>query len=214
MTLNVDTVLTTPSPFPVNVYKKLGEILKESLRVAKNGNNDFHKYKYATEADILEVGREAFTAHNLVYTVNQKSVSNPNETLTRVELEITLVDLDSGEHLLLSAFGEGQDKGDKGIYKAVTGAIKYFLTKNLMISTNDDPENENEARTYPKAKAAKVVIDNGSDKVDLETVPPTIPNAKVTAEMAAPKKRSGFVKSGASAATGNAAVKVETDEWN
>jgi hypothetical protein len=36
--------------------------------------------------------------------------------------------------------GEGQDAGDKGPYKAMTGAQKYALMKTFMIPTGDDPE--------------------------------------------------------------------------
>ena len=48
----------------------------------------------------------------------------------------------------ITAVGCGNDRarngtvGDKGVYKAITGANKYLLFKLFQIETGDDPENE------------------------------------------------------------------------
>ena len=45
------------------------------------------------------------------------------------------------------------DKGDKALYKAKTGALKYFLADNFMVATGDDPETESpDAEGNPKAE--------------------------------------------------------------
>ena len=36
------------------IAKKFVEVMRECSHVAKNGTNEFHKYKYATAADVLE----------------------------------------------------------------------------------------------------------------------------------------------------------------
>jgi hypothetical protein len=58
---------------------------------------------------------------------------------------------DTGETLTSIYKGEGEDEGDKGLYKAYTGATKYFLTKNFLISSgdvlNDVEPNDPEADT-------------------------------------------------------------------
>lgn len=36
------------------IAKKFVEVMRECSHVSKNGTNDFHKYKYATAADVLE----------------------------------------------------------------------------------------------------------------------------------------------------------------
>ena len=33
--------------------KKFVEVMRDCSHVAKNGSNDFHKYKYATSSDLL-----------------------------------------------------------------------------------------------------------------------------------------------------------------
>jgi hypothetical protein len=55
-------------------------------------------------------------------------------------MEFKFIDGETGEELVFHSEGEGQDAGDKGIYKAITGAQKYALMKAFMIPTGDDPE--------------------------------------------------------------------------
>lgn len=51
-------------------------------------------------------------------------------------------------------WGQGVDSGDKGIYKAITGANKYFIYKLLNLPTGDDPEsgNQTDHKTEPAPK--------------------------------------------------------------
>ena len=48
------------------IAKKFVEVMRDCSRVAKNGTNDFHRYKYATAADVLEKVNAALTKHGLV----------------------------------------------------------------------------------------------------------------------------------------------------
>ena len=38
----------------LKLSKKFVEVMKECNYIAKNGTNNFHGYKYATSADVLE----------------------------------------------------------------------------------------------------------------------------------------------------------------
>ena len=38
----------------MKIAKKFVAVMQECSHIAKNGTNDFHKYKYATAADVLE----------------------------------------------------------------------------------------------------------------------------------------------------------------
>ena len=152
--------LTTPAPLPLKLYAKIHKIIKDGIRIGKNGRNDFHKYDYVTEADVVDEIKRIFTENNLVYDFNIVGTRKVEglENVTEVEAEITLIDLDSSESKVYSFFGQGQDKGDKGIYKAYTGLQKYFFMKNFLISTGDDPENDtgkaNQAVAKPATTAA------------------------------------------------------------
>ena len=50
--------------------------------------------------------------------------------LVTVKIQVTFVDADSGERFSSNFYGDGSDHDDKGVYKAITGALKYALMKN------------------------------------------------------------------------------------
>ena len=113
--------------------------MSQVSRVPKNGFNNFHKYAYATESDLTESIRPILLESGLAFFSTVLDQSREGE-FTKVKMEFTLADVDTGETLKSVYWGEGQDKGDKGLYKAYTGATKYFLMKTFLIPTGDDPE--------------------------------------------------------------------------
>ena len=130
------------------VTKKFVEVMRECSHVAKNGTNEFHKYKYVTAADVLEKVNASLTKHGLasivtpnLLSLQQVTTAKGNvEQLATVEVVITLIDSESGETLTLKGLGSGQDSSDKSVAKAQTMAIKYAYLNSLAIATNDDPE--------------------------------------------------------------------------
>jgi hypothetical protein len=107
--------------------------------VPKRGFNDFHKYAYATEADIVEAVRGAMSSRGVVLVPSVRSVVREG-TLTTVLMAFQFTDGETGETSTHDWAGTGDDKGDKGLYKAMTGALKYFLLKTFLLPTGDDPE--------------------------------------------------------------------------
>jgi hypothetical protein len=132
----------------ISLYKKIAKVMSEVHRVPKNGYNSFHKYHYATESDLNEHIRPIMADAGLAFfstVLEEKRIeftNNKNERdyLTQVWMLFTLADCDTGARLISRFKGEGQDRGDKGAYKAYTGATKYFLMKTFLIPTGDDPE--------------------------------------------------------------------------
>lgn len=127
---------------------KLAQVMQQVKYIQKRGFNKFHKYHYATEADVNEAVQEHFSKLNIIMIPSLKSQevrevttrSKNTEYVTTVHMDFTLIDGDSGESLTFSMSGSGQDPGDKGIFKAISGCQKYALMKMLMIPTGDDPE--------------------------------------------------------------------------
>lgn len=124
-----------------SIYSKISKVMSQVNRVPKNGFNKFHKYAYATESDLTESIRPILIEARLAFFSTVLEQTREGE-FTKVKMEFTLVDLDTGETLKSTYWGEGQDKGDKGLYKAYTGATKYFLMKTFLIPTGDDPEGD------------------------------------------------------------------------
>lgn len=132
------------------LVKKLAKIMGEINNVEKNGFNAFHKYNYAMEQDMLVAVRKKLSDANIFIVTDVKTVT-VQETgkegfLTTIQTVHAFHDGDTGETLYASSAGQGTDKGDKGIYKAITGATKYFISKNFLIPTGDDPESFDEKR--------------------------------------------------------------------
>ncbi|MBS4200306.1 ERF family protein [Bacillus sp. FJAT-49732] len=122
--------------------------MQEVKYIQKRGHNKFHNYKYATESDVSEKVREELAARNIMMIPNVVSHSNrehinakgKTEYIATIMMEFRFIDGDSGEEITFHSIGEGQDAGDKAVYKAITGAQKYALMKAFMIPTGDDPE--------------------------------------------------------------------------
>lgn len=131
-----------------NISKKFVEVMRDCSHVAKNGSNEFHKYKYATAADVLEKVNASLTKHGLASVVTPNILDSQQistakgtvENFVTVEVVVTLIDPDSGETLTIKGLGSGQDAGDKAVAKAQTMAIKYAYLNSLAIATSDDPE--------------------------------------------------------------------------
>ena len=122
--------------------------MRDCSHVAKNGTNDFHKYKYVTAADVLEKVNASLTKHGIASVVTPNLLSMQQvttvkgnvEQLATVEITVTLIDSESGEILTLKGLGSGQDAGDKSVAKAQTMGLKYCYLNSLAIATGDDPE--------------------------------------------------------------------------
>lgn len=146
-----------------NIYAKVAEVMQNVSRVPKNGFNDFHKYKYTTESDLTESIRPILLDAGMAFFSNVLEQERDGE-FTKVKMEFTLADIETGETLKSTYWGEGQDKGDKGLYKAYTGATKYFLMKTFLIPTGDDPEgdasvderNNKQEPNYPKNNSKQI----------------------------------------------------------
>src|SRR4051812_9743526 len=144
---------------------KLASVMADISRVKKNGTNKFQNYAYATEADLVEEVRQKLGARGVfIFTeieeVTQRETGRKTSgglaiIITRVKARHTFRDSDSDESITMVSYGEGEDSGDKGIYKALTGAVKYFISKNFLMSTGDDPENDEAEHKQEKPKSAK-----------------------------------------------------------
>lgn len=137
-----------------NLIQKCAAVMASITHVPKRGHNSFHNYDYATEADIADAVRESMAREGvmLIPSVDKcefreaqtKSGTERAATLT-VRYRLT----DGAESIEFNVIGEGQDRGDKATYKAMTGATKYALLKLFLISTGDDPEAEDGEKPPP-----------------------------------------------------------------
>jgi hypothetical protein len=131
-----------------NIAPALAKAQAEAGRVAKSGTNTFDKYSYANLEDYTAAIKPILSKHGLSLLVSVDAVLNMDDRTTRsggtehavqVTLSARLIH-DSGEWIGLYAAGQGQDRADKSLYKAITGARKYLAAMVLNLATTDDPE--------------------------------------------------------------------------
>ena len=143
---------------------KLVSVMKEVAYVEKKGNNEFHRYSYATSADVLLRINTALTKYNIcsialpevVSVVDVINAKGNIEHLATVKMDIMLVDAESCETVTITGLGSGQDSGDKAIMKAQTAAIKYAYLLSMAISTGDDPEADSKTDEIMEKPTVKV----------------------------------------------------------
>lgn len=136
----------------MTLTSKLAEVMMAVERVPKRGRNDFHKYDYATEADIVATVRKELASRQVMLIPHVDSVTRDG-TITTAMMTFTFRDGESEEYIQSMWAGVGEDKGDKGLYKALTGGLKYFLLKTFLMPTGDDPEADDKAQLKARDKA-------------------------------------------------------------
>lgn len=148
---------------------------KNSVLIPKNGRNVSQNYDYAKFEDFMETIKKPlsdnglFTTSSITDTKRLKSRTTRNGSLQHVTQVTVCTALfhKSGEWMKISCPGEGQDSGDKAIYKAITGARKYALACLLGLATTDDPE-----------ESKPIKISNEMDKEIFDNIKNTLHSAK------------------------------------
>lgn len=159
---------------------KLVSVMSELGPIQKTGWNNFHRYHYLKEDDIVNAVRPLLTKHGVAIIPNvleehvseRPTAKGGSEVLSRLRVEYTFVDIESGEQLPVVSVGHGSDPGDKAAYKALTGALKYALRQLFMISEGgEDPE----ADEVGDARRAQAYDENQPNVVQI--TPSSVPGA-------------------------------------
>jgi hypothetical protein len=160
------------------LYKKLAEVLAEVGRIPKNGRNEHFKYDYVLEADLVDHIRPMLAKRNMVVLPSVEDAAQ-NGNIFTAKVRFRFIDGDTGEFEDMYIVGAGQDSGDKGYYKAYTGAVKYCLMKTFLVATGDDPERDDDdaPRRKENAKPAPKPVQQAKSQAPIGT-PPKSANAE------------------------------------
>lgn len=150
---------TTKNTLAVAKNKVRQELASKGV-LKKEGRNTYDKYTYFSEAQYKQLFTELFAKHGIELTFSVAEVvsyqgtgNQPNGRLCKCD--VTLTHVASGETETASVYGDALDRGDKALYKAYTGAIKYFLANTFMVATGDDPERDSEPKDTPAVRKAR-----------------------------------------------------------
>jgi hypothetical protein len=146
---------------PAGLAKKMAAAMGEIGRVQKRGKNQAQGYSYARADDVAEEAREVLAKHGIAvypdvleYGQREVETKSGKMRITWAKVAWTFVDGETGESRTINVPGEGQDSGDKGIYKAMTGSMKYLLMTSFLIPTGEgDPEHDGDERK-PNGRAS------------------------------------------------------------
>lgn len=144
---------------PANIHEAIVAVYEKIGYVPKRGEiaSGSLRYNFAGEADFIAAIRpEMIIAGIYQYPESMLVLSNDRLETRRVgtngqefisyqfrvvvQVGYRFTHAPSGTSILVPAFGEGMDSGDKALNKAMTGANKYALRQTFMIETGDDPD--------------------------------------------------------------------------
>jgi hypothetical protein len=152
----------TETAKPQGLATKMAAAMGEIGRVRKRGQNQAQGYTYARADDVAEEARAVLAKHGIAiypdvieYGVREVEAKNGKMRITFAKVAWTFVDGETGESRTINVPGEGQDYGDKGLYKAMTGSMKYLLMTSFLIPTGEgDPEHDSDEEEKPAGRPA------------------------------------------------------------
>ena len=159
-------------PKPKTLVQKLADIVREIDHVEKSGRNTFQNYNYVKAADVAWAVRKHLSDRNIYLVADVVEIRNyeipAREGVMQavdIKMQFSFFDGDAPDTLpiVLHSYGTGTDKGDKAVYKAMTGALKYGLRHAFLIPDESDPEADEKVDKATASANAKAV---GEQKVN------------------------------------------------
>jgi len=148
-----------------SLFPKLARVMGQVSRIPKEGRfRGKMEYDFVRASDLCDAIRPLLAAEGVGLLYSVESVDFPvlpagGRAATErdgqrciVTVGITLGD-ESGETLHAQAIGESIDWGDKGLNKAQTAAVKYWLLKTFLVATGEGDEY---APEEPPSRSVKV----------------------------------------------------------
>ncbi len=133
------------------IYTKLAGVRSEIDGMSKEWENEMQGYLYFSDDQISRTFRWLFNLYKIDFLYSSKITgcrevsptrSWTKQFITDVLVEYKFVDIEDGSFVEWTACWSWNDTGDKWVYKAITGAVKYIFMKTFQISTGDDPEKD------------------------------------------------------------------------
>jgi len=159
----------------LNLRRKLLEVSKAIKYLKKDKRNTGQNYNYLSEAKIKEIIKAEFEKQGVLFNYSTEDITQyeispthkgTKQFVTNVKGTYKFIDVDSEVVISGTWAGSGMDTGDKGLYKAITGGIKYVLNTNFLIPSGDDPENDGDAKTHTKPEPQKPKQESNTQEPD------------------------------------------------
>lgn len=140
----------------LNLYQKLLTIQKRINGLGKDKKS--FSYSYVTGDKVLGEIKPLMNELGLLLKQEIVSINNSrqdyatkngtkNEILSKVMMQFTWIDVESGEKDVNSFGANGQNDFEKGLGSALTYAERYFLLKYFHIATDEDDIDNSDRKT-------------------------------------------------------------------
>ena len=136
---------------PLWIYQKLAKVRSSIEWMEKSWKNEQQWYSYFSDDQISWTFRKLFKENKIEFVYSSEITGcreiSPTRSWTKqfvtdVSVEFCFIDIEDGSCVRWKACWSWNDTGDKWVYKAITGAVKYIFMKTFQISTGDDPEKD------------------------------------------------------------------------
>lgn len=135
------------------VYRAINAVHRDLSKVgiSKNDRNEFDKYNFRGIDAVYNSVSPVLAKHGLLILQRVLSCSTTERVSSKggalfvsvVDVEFDLVSAEDGSKHTIKTFGEGMDRGDKSINKALTSAYKYALFQCFCIPVDgQDPDTD------------------------------------------------------------------------
>lgn len=159
---------------PLNLRQKLAAVAKSLGDVKPEGYNSFHKYKYYSDEQLSGMFRQRFAEHGIILVPDVMhfdiqpftTEKGKHSWLTTLRVKWTLKDAGSDEEIVAYTVGQGDDPGDKGANKAMTGAFKYLLIKMFQIGGEESDAEADTSTDERHSKPAKAKVQKAEKPVE------------------------------------------------
>jgi hypothetical protein len=135
------------------VQGELGVMSKDRHVDVKGKNNQvLYGYDYLSESALMTAVRDKLSRRGVAVYISVVDQRREGQ-LTLVTTSITFADGPTGETFTITGQGQGADPSDKGVYKAITGAVRYMLWKTFLVPTEGDDPNQPHEVTAERSDA-------------------------------------------------------------
>lgn len=171
--------------------EKLYQLYVTIDAIEKTGDSSTLKYRYVEATEVNRAIRRQLIELRVYANINYDfygspftiaRAKEPSAPFSAIYLKcmVDWMDLDSTEIIRSSSLGGGADTGDKAVYKAQTGALKYALKNAALAPDKADPEAD---PTLDEGADPSASVD---DMPDFHEAQHTAPRANVPKETPAP----------------------------
>jgi hypothetical protein len=157
-----------------NIYQKLLAIQQKvsGLGKDKKGNN----FEYVTGNKVLEHIKPLMNELGLILKIEVLSIDNvrqdyqtrngsKSEINSKVMMQFTWVDCETGDKDVNLFGANGQNDWDKGVGSALTYGERYFLLKYFHIATDEDDIDNPDLKKTPPIQPQQPTIDEVNSKI-------------------------------------------------